>query len=69
MHGALKKNSTSLPPIFKVLSKLWPADRWMSPRRWWETRRARAAYSQLFDDRPVRTHPSTAFEIAARSRR
>jgi hypothetical protein len=67
MHGTLETNSTRLQPGPKRLPKLWLANLRASSRRWWEARRARAAYRQLFDDRPVRTDPSTTFETTVRS--
>jgi hypothetical protein len=30
---------------------------WADLKQWWETRHERAAYSRMFKDRTVRTHP------------
>jgi hypothetical protein len=33
---------------------------WANAKYWWETRHERAAYSRLFKDRAVRTHPTSS---------
>jgi hypothetical protein len=35
---------------------------WANVKYWWETRHERAAYSRLFRDRAVRTHPTSVPE-------
>jgi hypothetical protein len=38
---------------------------WATVKYWWETRHERAAYSRLFKDRAVRTHPTSVHGRAA----
>jgi hypothetical protein len=35
---------------------------WAHLKYWWETRHERAAYSRMFKDRSVRTHPRSTLE-------
>jgi hypothetical protein len=35
---------------------------WADLKYWWETRHEHAAYSRMFKDRAVRTHPGSALE-------